>query len=250
VKRLIVIMISVIFLSAFIMMNYLLWDKDNLVKQQEQDKIQQDWLLGQNRALEQSIQDQDSINKKLTTEISELKFQITQFESQLRSSKDQNDLTSQLLTEKNQVVEVYKSDSLDKLRGITENWLLAINEGRLDDSFLLFGTQAVFMGRLLNLESYKEYFTTNVGNIILALPDPVKDKDGKEITQNPVFERVSDEWDDLTIEIRTQFKVTFKPDLVKIDDLMKDGVNNVRIKFKYNEANKKWDIIYINAENP
>jgi septal ring factor EnvC (AmiA/AmiB activator) len=160
VKRLIVIMISVIFLSAFIMMNYLLWDKDNLVKQQEQDKIQQDWLLGQNRALEQSIQDQDSINKKLTTEISELKFQITQFESQLRSSKDQNDLTSQLLTEKNQVVEVYKSDSLDKLRGITENWLLAINEGRLDDSFLLFGTQAVFMGRLLNLESYKEYFTT------------------------------------------------------------------------------------------
>jgi thymidylate synthase len=50
------------------MLNYLLWDKENLQKQSATDKIEQDWLRGQNRTLQTTVDEQEAAINQLTNE--------------------------------------------------------------------------------------------------------------------------------------------------------------------------------------
>ena len=64
-KKFVVVMISVIVLFVFIMLNYLVWDKEKLQNQRESDRIEQDWLRGQNRILSTTVSELEEANKKL-----------------------------------------------------------------------------------------------------------------------------------------------------------------------------------------
>ena len=48
-KKFVIVIISIVVLFSFLMLNYLVWDKENLQKQRESDRLEQDWLKGQNR---------------------------------------------------------------------------------------------------------------------------------------------------------------------------------------------------------
>ena len=39
-KKFVVVMITILVLFVFLMLNYLLWDKENLLKQSESDKLE------------------------------------------------------------------------------------------------------------------------------------------------------------------------------------------------------------------
>ena len=58
-KKFVIVMITIMILFVFLMVNYLLWDKENLLKQTESDKIEQDWLRGQNRTLQATVNEQE-----------------------------------------------------------------------------------------------------------------------------------------------------------------------------------------------
>lgn len=62
-------MIAAIVLFVFLMLNYLVWDKERLQNQRESDKIEQDWLRGQNRILSTTVNDLEQANKKLEEEV-------------------------------------------------------------------------------------------------------------------------------------------------------------------------------------
>ena len=64
-KKFVIVMIAILVLFVFLMLNYLLWDKENLLKQSEHDKIEQDWLRGQNRTLQATVNEQEQTIKAL-----------------------------------------------------------------------------------------------------------------------------------------------------------------------------------------
>ncbi len=83
-KKFVVIMISALVLFTFLMLNYLLWDKENLQKQRETDKVEQDWLRGQNRILTTTVEELEQANSKLEKEIKEYKDNIDDMESRIK----------------------------------------------------------------------------------------------------------------------------------------------------------------------
>ena len=92
-KKFVIVMIAAIVLFVFLMLNYLVWDKERLQNQRESDKIEQDWLRGQNRILSTTVNDLEQANKKLEEEVAYQKTEISNLEAMpCRQIKEVNDL--------------------------------------------------------------------------------------------------------------------------------------------------------------
>lgn len=83
-KKFVIVMITILVLFVFLMVNYLLWDKENLLKQTESDKIEQDWLRGQNRTLQSTVNEQEQAIKALEKEKNQLSTRISGLEQELK----------------------------------------------------------------------------------------------------------------------------------------------------------------------
>ena len=283
-KRLIVVIISILFLSVFLMMNYLLWDKDNLLKQQESDMVQQDWLRGQNKAMEANITELEQSNAALEKDKATLNEQYNTIQRQIRAATERETNLRKMLDNKILSVEALKTASLPILKEEIAKWMTAVNEGRSADSFLSFSQNFQIMKRSLTQETYQKFLETNISILSYTSPDAAVQKDGtaanstvkdtaakdapvKETTAKdgtvkgeeakptaapePVilFERIGNESSDLTVLVRTQVYATLKPEADKSIPSFQEGLNSVQIQFIYDVMNQKWYIQSITGTN-
>lgn len=161
-KRLIVVIISVLFLSVFLMMNYLIWDKDNLLKQQVSDKAQQDWLRGQNKDMEANIAELEQAVATLEKDKAALNEQDNSLQRQIRAATDREVSLRRTLDESVLSVEALKTSSLPILKELLAGWMTAVSEGRSADSFLFFAQNYQFLQLVMTQETYQKYIDTNI----------------------------------------------------------------------------------------
>ncbi len=242
-KKFIVLIISIVFLSVFLMMNYLLWDKDNLIKQQETDKIQQDWLRGQNKAMEANIQELDLEKKALEQNKADLNEQNNSLQRQVRSATDREVSLKRTLSEKIQSIEAMKTSALPLLQQRFSVWMLSVTEGRSADSFLSFSRDFQFLQRVMTEENYNAYVNENIKTLSFQ-PLPEEGKDGAVAAEVPavevLFERIGNEAADLTVLVRMQIYVSLSPEADTSGPTLVEGLNTLQVQFVYDTINQKW----------
>lgn len=153
-KKFVIVMISFLVLFVFLMLNYLLWDKENLQKQSATDKIEQDWLRGQNRTLQTTVDEQEAAINQLTKENKSQEQRIADLERQLNQYKLLQESASQQVDTLTQAVNEYRMFTRDTLKGMTNSWFSTINEARHEDAMVFFADSTKLFGKQLNREQY------------------------------------------------------------------------------------------------
>ena len=243
-KKFIVVVISVLFLSVFLMMNYLLWDKDNLLKAQQDAETQQSWLRGQNNAMEDTIAELEDTVKKLEKEKADLNEQNNALQRQVITATGRETTLRRSFDAKTQNLESLKTSSLPILKQLLADWMTAVSEGRLDDSFTYFTQDIRLMERLVNADSYRELVSTTLSGLYFRNPEDT----GTE-TPTVVFERVGGETQDLVVLVRTQVFAQRIVDSNVPDPFFAQGLNALQVQFLYDGINQKWYIQSIDMGN-
>lgn len=240
-KKFIVVVISLLFLTVFLMMNYLIWDKDNLLQQQQDSQNQQDWLRGQNSALSDTITELEETVKGLERDKASLNEQNNSLQRQVISATGREATLRRTLDTKTQNLESLKTASLPVLRTILSDWMTAVTEKRLEDSLLYFSQDYQFFQKVLTPERYGELIETTLLSLAYQRgPQP----EGEPETVPPIvmFERVGNESQDLSVLVRVQVLAELVPDAEVSAPYFKTGMNTLQVQFVYDAINQKWYI--------
>jgi cell division protein FtsB len=240
-KKFIVVVISLLFLTVFLMMNYLIWDKDNLLAQQQDNKNQQDWLRGQNSALSDTITELEDAVKILERDKANLNEQNNSLQRQVISATGREATLRRTLDTRTQSLDALKTAALPQLRTLLSDWMTAVSESRLEDSLLVFTPDYLFFQKSLTPERYGDMVSATVVSVsYYRAPQTETDED----VPPPVamFERVGNESQDLQVLVRTQVIAELKPEVETVIPYLKDGMNTLAVQFLYDAINQKWYI--------
>lgn len=257
-KKFVILMISFLVLFVFLMLNYLLWDKENLQKQSASDKIEQDWLRGQNRTLQSTIEEQEADISQLKRESQNYQSRIIELEQQLRQTKDEKETSLQQMEILTQAVSEYQLYTLDTLKSFTNNWFLSINEARYEDAYGFFSSDAVLFEKALEKEAFEDGMS-RIKSISLVEQDEELEK------LHPSFEimkgmgNVYEVMAKATIELNIAAEADGGKDaedkksdtpgenaLEPFSNLV-EGVNQLQITYRYFPEEKKWVMVSILA---
>ena len=240
-KKFIVVVISLLFLTVFLMMNYLIWDKDNLLRQQQDSQNQQDWLRGQNSALSDTITELEERVKNLERDKANLNEQNNSLQRQVISATAREATLRRSLDTKSQNLESLKTASLPVLRTIFSDWMTAVTDRRFDDSLLYFSQEYQFFQKVLTPERYRELVESTLLSVSYQrAPQP----EGEPETIPPIvmFERVGSESQDLSVSVRVQVVAELMPEVDPAMPYFKTGMNTLQVQFVYDAINQKWFI--------
>ncbi len=239
-KKFVVIMISALVLFTFLMLNYLLWDKENLQKQRETDKIEQDWLRGQNRILSATVEELEQTNSKLEKEAKEYKDKIAELESQMQLLQQKETENDALLAKLTETVNLYKSLMVDDVRDTVSKWFLSISQKDYDDSLGFLGENFTFLGKKYSdREAYIELMSA-IDSITIA------EKSGNDAKETfTVIEDGEPEIISVQVVVQAYIIDEKKTNLPGMDD----GTNILEIRLSYNKISKNWAILSVIPKN-
>lgn len=239
-KKLIAVVVAVLVLLMFLMVNYLMWDKENLMKKSENDRIEQDWLRGQNRTLQSTIAEQEKEKAILVNENKSLQERLEELSTEVKAYADRENEYIKTIELKKSIVASYKQIAISTLQGITEKWLLDVTSAEYESAFELLATDHRFFGRKMTRDVFDAYLQKNI--VSLAL---VKDESGVETV---LFEMAGNESDDLTIRVRTRVDVLLAETKDENVGGLTDGQDVLVITFRYIPDTEKWGILQLTAE--
>jgi cell division protein FtsB len=240
-KKFIVVVISLLFLTVFLMMNYLIWDKDNLLQQQQDSNNQQDWLRGQNSALSDTISELEENIKTLERDKTSLNEQNNALQRQVIAATGREASLRFALDAKTQNLDTLKTASLPLLRTLFSDWMTAVTERRMEDSLLFFTQEYQLFQKNMTPERYRELMEGTLLSLVYhRAPQP--EGDPETIPPVVMFERVGNETDDLSVRVRTQVIAALVPEAVPAAQDLKNGMNTLQILFVYDDINQKWYI--------
>jgi len=259
-KKFVIVMISFLVLFVFLMLNYLLWDKENLQKQSATDKIEQDWLRGQNRTLQTTVDEQEAAINQLTNENKAQEKRIADLERQLNQSKLLQESATEQVETLTQAINEYRMFTRDTLKGMTNSWFSTINEARHEDAMVFFSNETKLFGKQLNQEQYpvdmasiasisfvineekpEASFTVLKGSsgvyevraeAVVELRAAVED----EVEEKMMSDDESQKDDDTQVE-------TPKAEAVLPFEGLTEGINSLRLTYLYSPEDQKWVII-------
>ncbi len=234
-KKFVVIMISAIVLFVFLMLNYLVWDKENLQKQRESDRIEQDWLRGQNRILSTTVEDLEQANKKLENEIASNKNEISDLEERLRSAslKEANNL--QEIQKQAEALNTFKGLMEDDVKQVTEKWFLNITQKNYSDSISFLDEDFTLWG-----ESYTEKEYTDLISKIESISIAEEGNSAQKSTFT-VFE----DGEPHIVRASLLVNAYIAKDAEKSLPHLVDGLNTLEVGFIYNSESKNWVIMHV-----
>lgn len=238
-KKFVVIMISALVLFTFLMLNYLVWDKENLQKQRESDKVEQDWLRGQNRILTTTVEELELANSKLEREVKEHKEKISDLESQMQLLQQREVSSLTQIEEQKEIINLYKSLMGDDIRNTLDNWFQLINQKNYSESFNFFGEKFTILGKRYDKAAYIELVSAIDSITIAEKSENMKDE------PFIILENAEPEIVKAQIVVQAYIIEEKKTSLPG----MADGINILEISLSYNSTTKNWVIISIIAKN-
>lgn len=158
-RKFVTIIVSFLVLFIFLMLNYLLWDKENLLEQRDSDKIQQDWLRGQNLALQSTIDELEQKIKTLETKSDAQQSNIIELENKLRQAAENESNTTNELNKANEALIVFKSLMAEELKDLTDKWFNDITANRFEDSFGYLDEGFTLWGKKYGKDEYIDFIS-------------------------------------------------------------------------------------------
>ena len=234
-KKFVIVMIAAIVLFLFLMLNYLVWDKENLQNQRESDKLEQDWLRGQNRTLSSTVNELEQINKKLEGEIASQKEEISDLELMLRSAKQNEANNLQEIQKQTEALNTFKSVMEDDVKKVTENWFLSITQKSYHDSLAFLDKDFTLWGQPYEENEYIE-FISNIESISIAKEN--------SSTQGDVFTIIYG-GEPHVIQANLLVEAYIAEDAKKNLPNLVNGSNTLEVGFIYNSESKTWVIMYV-----
>lgn len=238
-KKFVVIMISALVLFTFLMLNYLLWDKENLQKQRESDKVEQDWLRGQNRILTATVEELEQSNAKLEKEAKEYKDRISTLEGQLQLYRAREKDNLSQISELTKIVNLYKTLMGDNVRNTINSWFTSINKKDYDASFNYLGDSFAYSGRKYDRAAYIEMVSA-IDSIIIA-------EDAGDAADEPFIIIQNGDPGIINAQVVVQaYIIDEKKDSIPGID---DGTSVLEFGLKYDTSSEKWEILSVIPKN-
>lgn len=237
-KKFIVIVVALMVLLMFLMVNYLLWDKENLLKQSENDRIEQDWLRGQNRTLDSTIAEQERQLAALETEKKALEARIEALTADVKEITDRESDYIKTIELQKRVVDTYKEQMTDGLQRLTKGWFDTLAAGTL--TLEPFSVDALIFGRKMDETSFSEWYVRNIASINLSM--------GADGVTPLLFESAGDTNDDYTVRVRAQVSVLLAEGHEDNVGGLSEGDDVVLLTFRYVSAARGWVISNLVAE--
>lgn len=227
-KKLVLAMVFILLMALFIAFNYLLWDRENRVKELEDLK-----LANADNSVNMSLQGREI--KNLEEENNTLQLKVNQLESekeQLTASKNnlssEKDQLNSIISGKNDLLNALKQISdLKELEKPVEKWVDAINTGDYSTAYGLEYKSLATGGNPPGITVYSENLKNNIKSISLKSVklDTSRGTDNGEIVLNA------------ELEVRLPEKAD--------SQTWKDGLNEKFIQIGYDTTVKQFIILQI-----
>lgn len=237
-KKFVIVIISVIVLFAFFMLNYLVWDKENLQKQRETDKIEQDWLRGQNRILSTTVEELETSVFKLQRTAEEQRARIRSMEEESRSLRQEQIINQKRLLDQKDALDLYKGFLTDDLIELTEAWFYSITGNEHEQSLSFLDSEFTFWGRKYVEEDYIEFISA------IEYIGMIKEAQDEE-EPFVIIEGGEPQIVEALVVANVKIKDNSKEDITELSQ----GINSLEIGFSYNSLSKTWLILYIDTKN-
>lgn len=238
-KKFVIVMISAIVLFIFLMLNYLVWDKGNLQNQRENDRIEQDWLRGQNRILSATVEELEQANEKLESENASQKKEISDLEAKLLFAQQKATSDMHAIQKQEEALNVFKGLMYEDVKRITEKWFLSITQKKAHDSLNLLDKDSTLWGLSYEENEYIELIS-NIESISIA-EESNSDKEST-FTVLPGGEPH-------IVQASLIVNAYVKEEAQKSMPNLVDGLNTLEIGFNYNSESKSWAILYVITKN-
>lgn len=234
-KKFVVVMISAIVLFVFLMLNYLVWDKEKLQNQRESDKIEQDWLRGQNRILTATVDELEEENKKLEKEITSQKKEISDLEEKLRDARQKESDYLQEKQKQKEALDTFKSIMKDDVKLIAQKWFSSITQKAYKDSFALLDEDFTLWGKSFEEKEYIDLIS-KIDSISLA--------EESDSSQESVFTVLPGGEPDV-VQASLLVNAYIEEDAHKILPHIVNGNNTLEVGFVYDKDKESWVILYV-----
>lgn len=245
-KKFVVIMISFLVLFIFLMLNYLIWDKENLLKQSASDRIEQDWLRGQNRTLQSTIDEHEATIRSMETEKETNLQKIADLEQKLRLATSQQEEYKNQMDAQLSIIEDYKMGFEEILKNYTIQWFTEITEKKYEESWLILDENHKLWSEHYTQEDYIAMISVITSIALMA-------QNQDEAERTPAFSLIKGEGDEFQVVASVLAEVALDPEKKDAFQYMKDGVNKLQITWKYASGQNKWailDIVGLNDGKP
>jgi len=242
-KKFAVVMITILVLFLFLMLNYLLWDKENLLKQSESDKLEQDWLRGQNRTLQSTVNEQEQTIKTLEEEKNDLQTRINNLEQALKLVNSQAEGYRNEITNKNNVIGNYKLHMEDMLCRLTLDWFESISKRNYEAAWELMDANCLVFGNRYSREDFFRYLEA-IHSIALAhSAEGERDTDGRTNDETgyafKILEKYGSDYEIVAV-VHAEVAINQKH-AGDITDWVQ-GTNRLQMNFRLDPDNQKWAI--------
>lgn len=237
-KKFVIVIISIVVLFSFLMLNYLVWDKENLQKQRESDRLEQDWLKGQNRILSTTVEELENSNSSLQKTTEEQRTRIRSMEEEIRALRQQQLKDHKRMSDQTSALDLYKSFFTEDLENFTEDWFSCISKNRYKESLSFLHSDFNYWDRQYDAQDYIDF--------ISAIEYIGVSKEGQE--ENPSFV-ILEGGDPQIVAAQVTANVQLREDASYELTELSQGINYVEIGFSYNSMSKTWQIMYIDTKN-
>ena len=225
-------------LFSFLMLNYLVWDKEKLQNQRESDRIEQDWLRGQNRILNNTVEDLESAISKLQETADNQRARMRTMEQEARVLRQDQLLNQKDILEQRDAIDLYKGFLVSHLEQLTEDWFSSITGSRNEESLSFLDSEFAFWGKKYVEEDYISFISAIEYIRIL----------NNDQEQEAAFSIVKGT-DPLIIEAIVNVNVGFMDNSGYSITTLALGKNTLQIGYTYNSMSKSWLIMYIDTKN-
>lgn len=227
-KKLVLAMVSILMIALFIAFNYLLWDRENRVKELKALEIDNASNSASMSLQNREIKSIEEENNTLKLKISQLQSEQELLTNSSNSLAEEKDRLNRSLTAKNSLLNALKAISdLKELEQPVKKWVDAISAGEYDKAYEYEYTSLMSYGSPPGVLPYTENLKNSIKTIglkSLKLDTARGTADGEIVL-------------DVELEIKLVDKNTEK-DYV-------DGINQRFIKLGYDETKKEFVILQI-----
>jgi uncharacterized protein involved in high-affinity Fe2+ transport len=189
-KKFILVMVCIIVLAIFIAMNYMLWDRDNKIRNFQDLNSSKSVSIG---ALTDKIKNLDESTKQQQASLESYEIQNKQLtDTNASLNADKTKLQTQIQNLSGAVSKLKLSANMDALQSNIKKWSDGIDKAQYDVSYKLIDADIINIDSFKNIDSFDTYFKNNVKSMKLKSLKLVDSGIPADKAGNIIFKVVSD----------------------------------------------------------
>lgn len=165
-KKLVLVVVWILLIAVFVVLNYLIWDRENKEKDIESLESLNASNSSSIAALGREINNLETEKKRLETEIFNLEKKISDLEETNKEIEEDNRKNLEIISRKNEII--YKLiQQLDKkeVEKVIIKWADNINNGNYDEAYKLMRLSPSSNQALMNSKEFAENYKNSIKSI-------------------------------------------------------------------------------------